>query len=75
MNLQEKIDELNEKILRKDEEYELLLRENNKIGDNLLNLEEINAGNQEDIIVKDRDAIIVGTNTVKKFFSVSENIQ
>jgi len=48
-----------------------LIRYNSATGRKVytVNLDEINAGNQEDIIVKDRDAIIVGTNTVKKFFS------
>jgi len=48
-----------------------LIRYNSATGRKVytVNLKEINEGNQEDIIVKDRDAIIVGTNTIKKFFS------
>ena len=48
-----------------------LIRYNSATGRKVytVNLDEINAGNQQDIVVKDRDAVIVGTNTVKKFFS------
>ena len=48
-----------------------LIRYNSATGRKIytVNLDKINRGEQEDIIVKDRDAVIVGTNTVKKFFS------
>jgi len=48
-----------------------LIRYNSATGRKIytVNLDKINSGEQEDIIVKDRDAVIVGTDSIKKFFT------